>query len=123
VVQIITNSASNNVLYGGFIKDEYPKIFWTPCSVHCLNLLLKDINNIAWVDETITEAKMVQNFIVNHATFIEIYRKYAKLQLNQCVETRFSFAFIMLQRLIKMHQYLRKLVVSMDWKRWKSSHT
>ena len=49
MVQIITDSASNNVLAGGLIEDEYPTIFWTPCFVHCMNLLLKDINNIAWV--------------------------------------------------------------------------
>jgi hypothetical protein len=122
VVQIITDSASNNVLAGGLIEDEYPTIFWTPCSVHCLNLLLKDINNIAWVDKTITEAKMLQHFIINHAASIAIYRKYAKLQLLRCAETRFASAFIMLQRLIKMHQSLREMVVSMDWQRWKGSH-
>ena len=81
VVQIITDSASNNVLVGGLIEDEYPTIFWTPCFVHCMNLLLKDINNIAWVGKTINEANMLQNFIVNHSTSIEIYSKYANLQL------------------------------------------
>eukprot|EP00253_Pinus_taeda_P028749 PITA_28749 len=123
VVQIITDTASNNILVGGLIEDEYPTIFWTLCSVHCLNLLLKDINNIAWVDKTITEAMMLQHFIINHATSIAIYRKYAKLQLLRCAETRFASAFIMLQRLIKMHQSLREMVVSMDWQRWKGSHT
>eukprot|EP00253_Pinus_taeda_P016332 PITA_16332 len=123
VVQIVTDSASNNILAGGLIEDEYPTIFWTPCSVHCLNLLLKDINNIAWVDKTITEAKMLQHFIINHAASIAIYRKYAKLQLLRCAETRFASAFVMLQRLIKMHQSLREMVVSMDWQRWKGSHT
>ena len=29
VVQIITNNASNNVLAGGWIEDEFPNIFWT----------------------------------------------------------------------------------------------
>ena len=79
VVQIVTDSASNNVLAGGLIEDEYPTIFWTTCSVHCINLLLKDINNIAWVGNTITQAKMLQTFIINHATSIAIYRKYVNL--------------------------------------------
>ena len=122
VVQIVTDSASNNVLAGGLIEDEYPTIFWTPCSVHCINLLLKDINNIAWVGKTVTEAKMLQIFIINHAASIAIYRKHANLQLLRCAETRFASAFIMLQRLIKVHQSLREMVVSMDWQRWKGSH-
>jgi len=122
VVQIVTDSALNNVLAGGLIEDEYPIVFWTPCFVHCINLLLKDINNIAWVGNTITEAKMLQIFIINHAASIAIYRKYANLQLLRCAETRFASAFIMLQCLIKVHQSLREMVVSMDWQRWKGSH-
>jgi len=34
VVQIITDSASNNVLVGGLIEHEYPTIFWTSCSMN-----------------------------------------------------------------------------------------
>ena len=28
---------------GALIEGEYPKIFWTPCVVHTLNLALKNI--------------------------------------------------------------------------------
>ena len=28
---------------GALIEGEYPKIFWTPCVVHTLNLVLKNI--------------------------------------------------------------------------------
>lgn len=72
--------------------------------------------------ETINVAKMRQNFIVNNATSIAIYRKYANLQLLRCAKTRFASSVIMLQRLIKMHQPLREMVVSIDWQRWKGSH-
>lgn len=44
-----------------------------------MNLLLKDINNIAWVGKTTNEAKMLQNFIINHVGSIAVYRKYANL--------------------------------------------
>lgn len=79
VVQIVTNSTSNNVLARGLIEDEYPIILWTHCYVHYINLILKNINNIAWVDNIITEAKMLQTFIINHATSITIYMKYVNL--------------------------------------------
>ena len=81
VVQIVTNNASNNVLVGVLIEDEYTTIFWTPCPVHCINLLLKDINNITWIGKSITKEKMLQIFIINHATSIALYRKHSNLQL------------------------------------------
>ena len=94
VVHIVTDIASNIVIVGGLIEDEYPTIFGTRY-VHCINLLLKDINNIAWVGKSITKEKMLQIFIINHATSIALYRKHSNLQLLQCAETRFASAFIM----------------------------
>ena len=43
VVQVITNNASVMKCVGALIEGEYPKIFWTPCVVHTLNLVLKNI--------------------------------------------------------------------------------
>ena len=62
---------------------------------------------------------MLQNFIVGHATSIAIYSKYENIQFLRYAKTRFAYEFIMLQRLIKMHQSLREMLVSMDWHRWK----
>ena len=43
VVQVITDNASVMKSTGALIESEYPKIFWTPCVVHNLNLALKNI--------------------------------------------------------------------------------
>ena len=43
VVQVITDNASVMKYVGALIKGEYPKIFWTTCVVHTLNLALKNI--------------------------------------------------------------------------------
>ena len=43
VIQVITNNASVMKFARALIEDEYPKIFWTPCVVHTLNLVLKNI--------------------------------------------------------------------------------
>ena len=43
VVQVITDNANVMKAAGALIKGEYPKIFWTPCVVHTLNLALKNI--------------------------------------------------------------------------------
>ena len=41
VVQVITDNASVMKFTIALIEGEYPKIFWTPCVVHTLNLALK----------------------------------------------------------------------------------
>ena len=43
VVQVITDNTNVMKSAGDFIEGEYPKIFWTPCVVHTLNLALKNI--------------------------------------------------------------------------------
>ena len=43
VVQVITNNANVMKSARALIEGEYPKIFWTPCVVHTLNLVLKNI--------------------------------------------------------------------------------
>ncbi|KAL6554980.1 hypothetical protein OROGR_006238 [Orobanche gracilis] len=35
VVQVVTDSASNNVLAGKLLEDKYPHLYWTPCAAHC----------------------------------------------------------------------------------------
>ena len=43
VVQVITDNANVMKSAGALTEGEYPKIFWTPCVVHTLNLDLKNI--------------------------------------------------------------------------------
>ena len=43
VVQVITDNANVMKSVGALIEGEYPKIFWRPCVVHTLNLVLKNI--------------------------------------------------------------------------------
>ena len=43
VVQVIIDNANVMKFVGALIEGEFPKIFWTPCLVHTLNLVLKNI--------------------------------------------------------------------------------
>ena len=49
VVHVVTDNAVNYFKTGGMIHDKYQTIFWSPCSTHCLNLLLKDIASMSHV--------------------------------------------------------------------------
>eukprot|EP01018_Ginkgo_biloba_P029099 Gb_23940 [translate_table: standard] len=46
VVQVITDNARVCKTAKLLVEAKYENIFWTPCVVHCLNLILKKIGNI-----------------------------------------------------------------------------
>ena len=41
VVQIVTDNASNNMGAAELLKETRPKIFWTSCATHTINLMLE----------------------------------------------------------------------------------
>jgi hypothetical protein len=49
VVQVVTHNASNCVRVGELLMEHFPKLFWTPCETHCIDLALHDIGKIGWV--------------------------------------------------------------------------
>eukprot|EP00252_Welwitschia_mirabilis_P007338 TRINITY_DN18597_c0_g1_i11.p1 TRINITY_DN18597_c0_g1~~TRINITY_DN18597_c0_g1_i11.p1 ORF type:complete len:110 (+),score=26.81 TRINITY_DN18597_c0_g1_i11:199-528(+) len=46
VVQFITDNAANFVKAGEELMKKHPKIYWTPCAAHCLDLLLEDLSKM-----------------------------------------------------------------------------
>ncbi|XP_057504011.1 uncharacterized protein LOC130787631 [Actinidia eriantha] len=52
VIQIVTDNASANLLAGKnlifrkFLEAKRPNLYWTPCAVHCTDLILEDIFKI-----------------------------------------------------------------------------
>lgn len=67
VVQVITDNVKNCRAVGFLVEERYSHIFWTPCAVHSLNLMLKKIGNkIDWVKQLYAEAEDIQMFISNH---------------------------------------------------------
>lgn len=38
VVQIVTDNGANSKAAGILIMEKYPKVYWTPCVAHCLDL-------------------------------------------------------------------------------------
>ena len=82
VVQVITDNATVCRAAGLIIEGKYQHIFWTPCAVHSLNLMLSKMGKqIEWVRVMFEEAKEIQAFITNHHMSQGIYREFAKLEL------------------------------------------
>ncbi|KAJ9542777.1 hypothetical protein OSB04_029283 [Centaurea solstitialis] len=56
VVQIVTDSASNNVLAGKLVEEKYPHIYWTLCAAHCIDLMLEDIFKLPHLKKALKRA-------------------------------------------------------------------
>ena len=63
IVQVVTDNGSNCVAMGRLLEDTYPKIHWTPCVSHCLDLLMEDLGKVAWVDRIFSTARSIVHFV------------------------------------------------------------
>jgi hypothetical protein len=95
------------------VESRYDYIFWTPCIVHNLNMLSKEIDNkVLWIKEFIGQARDIIKFITNHQQSLTIFQEYFRLELLKVVETRYASNFIMLGHLVGVKRPLVSMVVS-----------
>ncbi|XP_042466041.1 uncharacterized protein LOC122048553 [Zingiber officinale] len=63
VIQVVTDSASNNVLAGKLLEAKRPHLYWTPCAAHCVDLILEDIGKLPDFKATLKKAMSVNAYI------------------------------------------------------------
>ncbi|XP_075645536.1 uncharacterized protein LOC142616605 [Castanea sativa] len=125
VVQVITDNASVMKFAGSLIESEYPKIFWTPCVVHTLNLALKNIcaaknteknevtyEECSWITRIADDASFIRVFIMNHSMRLSMFNEFCLLKLLQVVDTRFALVVVMLKRLKLIKRCLQAMAIS-----------
>ncbi|KAH9291024.1 hypothetical protein KI387_044153, partial [Taxus chinensis] len=81
VVQVITDNAKNCKAARLIVEGRYKHIFWTPCAIHSLNLMLQKIEKIAWIEKIYMEANEIQMFVTNHHMSQAIFKRFSKLEL------------------------------------------
>jgi hypothetical protein len=122
VVQVITDNAPICKVAGLIVESRYNHIFWTPCIVHNLNLILEEIESkTEWIKEVTRQAREIIKFITNHHQYQAIYREHSKLELLKVVETRYASNFIMLRRLVEVKTALMSMVMDVTWAEWKQA--
>ncbi len=99
VVQVCMDNAVVCKAIGRKLEARFPHITFTPCTPHCLDLLLEDMGKLDWVSSVIAEARRALKFITNHHKSLALFRSLSKLELLKPRETRFATNFIMLQRM------------------------
>ena len=125
VVQVCMDNASNCVRAGELVEQEWPHIFYTRCTCHCLDLLFEDIGQLAWVKPVLAHATKVVTFVTRKHTVLALYRIFSKKELVKPAQTRFAYMFIMLANLLDERVYngLRRMLVSDEYCRKKVSCT
>ena len=117
VVQIVMDSAASCVAAGKLVV-KFPGIVCSPCTAHCLDLLLEDIGKLQWIRAVIHQGHEIVKFLTNHQQSLAFYRSHASLELLKPGETRFATHFIMLQRLQQCKDELQETVVGKENKQW-----
>jgi hypothetical protein len=124
VVQICTDNGSNYKAAGRLLMEKYPKLYWTPCAAHCLDLMLEDIAKIERFKGWIVKAKRVTTFVYRHLKLLDKMREYTGgNELVRPAATRFATTFYTLQSMHKNKEALRKLFVSDFWTKNKLAKT
>ncbi|KAK6259440.1 zinc finger protein [Theobroma cacao] len=116
VVQVITNCEEQYFLSGKRLMESFPSLYWAPCLVHCVDMMLEDFANLEWISETIEQAKSVTRFVYNHSVVLNMMRRFTFH--NDIVEpavTRFASNFATLKRMADLKLKLQAMVNSQDW--------
>ncbi|KAK8941281.1 hypothetical protein KSP39_PZI010745 [Platanthera zijinensis] len=116
VVQVVTDSASNNVLAGKLLEAKRPHLYWTPCAAHCIDLMLEDIGKMPNISRTIKRAMNINSYIYVRPGLVNMLRSFTgKVELVRPAVTRFATSFLALQRIHKQRTNLRKMFTSIEW--------
>ncbi|CAL8168316.1 unnamed protein product [Prunus armeniaca] len=120
VVQVITDNAPVCRAAGLLVEARYPKILWTPCVVHTLNLALKSIcspkqnddwyDKCSWISEIAANVGFIKFFIVNHNMRLTMYKDHCKLKLLFIDETRFASTLVMIRRFKEVKEGLEQMI-------------
>ncbi|CAI7875641.1 unnamed protein product [Closterium sp. NIES-54] len=118
VVGLLMDGASANVNAASIIALDYPKVQWTRCTAHSLNLMMKDIGQLDWAKDTIDCAQQLISTLKNAHWITGVLWKEKALQILKPAGTRFGTNYIALERLQAVRKTLDKLVLSEDWEEY-----
>jgi hypothetical protein len=100
--KFVTDNGANFKAAGRILMGRIPQLFWTPCAVHCLDLLLEDIGKIKEFNSCINMAKKVSRFIYKHGRIHNLMREKIGGDLVRPGLTRFATSFL---TLASMHRH------------------
>lgn len=120
VVQTCTDNAAACKLAGEIVMQRYPHITHTPCTAHCLDLLLEDWGEMLFAKELCEKGASIVRLIRRYGAVRRVFKAAAKehckgLELIRPVVTRFATQFLMLERLQKLKVAVKLTAAHPAW--------
>ncbi|XP_027156260.1 uncharacterized protein LOC113757051 [Coffea eugenioides] len=116
MVHLVTNNAANYAAAGRLLERKFSTLYWSPCAVHCLNLMLHDMGKLDEVSKVVGHTSKITKYIYNHCYPLHLMRKHTGgKEIIRPAPTRFATNFIALQNILVQKDALRALVTSKEW--------
>ncbi|TVU50507.1 hypothetical protein EJB05_01880 [Eragrostis curvula] len=116
VVQVVTDNASNNMGAKKMLFQKRPRIFWTSCGSHTINLMLQGIGSLPKFKTVLDQAKAFTIFVYGHTRTLDCMRQFTNgREIIRPGVTRFASAFLTLTSILEKKDQLRKMVVDSKW--------
>nr|KAJ0224956.1 hypothetical protein LSAT_V11C100010380 [Lactuca sativa] len=96
--EVIKDVGEENIMQkvaGKILEEQHPKLFWTLCAAHFVNLMIRDIGEKNTEDKnTLADARAIVVYIYNHGRILNLMRKLTKnKELHRSCVTRFATQF------------------------------
>ena len=78
IIQVVTDNEASFKATSMLLMEKCKHLFWSPCAAHCIDLMLKDIENMKQIKETLDQAKMITRFIYNSLKVINLMKVFTK---------------------------------------------
>ena len=116
VVQVCKDNAPVMIVASRHIFQSISHLYMQGCAAHCLDLLLEDWDKEEWVKKLVKKARIISIFIkIYHASQAIFQRLSPNLSIRLPVETRFATNFIMIERLLQVHNALERMIIDKKW--------
>ncbi|XP_028057107.1 uncharacterized protein LOC114261099 [Camellia sinensis] len=115
--RVVTDNEPALKAAGKMSMRKRKHLYWTVCSAHCIDLMLKDIANKKSVAKVIEDGKTITNFIYNSGWVLDLIRKFTRdRELIRLAITRFATNFIAIESIVRYKQQLKAMFNSDEWK-------
>ncbi|KAJ7970826.1 DUF659 domain-containing protein [Quillaja saponaria] len=116
VVHLVTKNEANYLAAGMMLYEKYPNIYWSPCAMHCLDLILNDIATVDHVACITFRSPKVTSFLYNNMLLLAWLRKRPDWkEIVRPAVTHSATTFITLKSLHDHKHDLQALVTSTNF--------
>ncbi|XP_078174452.1 uncharacterized protein LOC144568097 [Carex rostrata] len=116
VLHVVTDNAAANMKVAELFMAKHPRIYWTSCAAHNIDLMLESISKQKEISDAIRQAKEITNFIYNHHQVLSLMRVHMNNKdIVRPGATRFATSFLTLDSISQKKSQLRRFFLSDEY--------